>query len=137
MVLLLTGAAFGLFSLAAALILQFRVAGWLFLSGLSRMSLERRANVDAVRLSRALSVLFYALAAGFLAGSLLLSMRALAETVIIPAYFLLALGVFDLEWVFLRKYDRNQYPKPVLKAGKHFFVAVNILFFVLMILFVR
>lgn len=137
MVLLVTGTAFGLFALAAALILQFKFPLWRFFAGISGMSAEKRGNVDVSSLVRRLSVVFYILAAGLLAGSILLSVKLIPESILIPVYFLVALASFDLVWLIWKKCDRNQYSRDSIRSGRFFFILVHFLFFVLCIAFIR
>jgi len=137
MVLLVTGAVFALVALAAALILQFKLPLWRFFAGISRLSAEKRGNVDVSGLVRHLSVVFYILSAGLLAGSILLSVKLISESILIPAYFLVALASFDLVWIIWKKCDRNQYSRDSIRAGRFFFVLVHLLFFVLCIVYIR
>lgn len=137
MALLITGTVCGLFSFTVALILQLRLPGWTFFAGFSGMRSEKRANIDAPRLVRTLSVLFYILAAGFLGGSILYSVKAVNESVLIPAFFVISLAVFDLVWAFYRKFDRNTYPAEALRAGRYFVLMINLAFFVLCLVFIR
>jgi hypothetical protein len=137
MVLLLTGTAFGLVSLVAAIILQFKFPLWRFFAGISGMSAARRGNVDIPRLTRRLSVVFYILAAGLLSGALLLSVKLIPESILIPVYFLVALVSFDLVWFFWKKCDRNQYSRASIRAGRFFFILIHFSFFVLCLAFIR
>lgn len=137
MVLLVTGTVFALVALAAALILQFKLPLWSFFAGISGMSAEKRGNVDVSGLVRRLSVVFYILSAGLLAGSILLSVKLISESILIPAYFLVALACFDLVWIIWKKCDRNQYPRDSIRAGRFFFFLVQFLIFVLCIVYIR
>lgn len=137
MVLLVTGTAFGLVSLAAALILQFKLPLWRFFAGISGLSALKLGSVDVPGLVRRLSVVFYVLAAGLLAGSILLSVKLIPESILIPVYFLVALASFDLVWIIWKKCDRNQYSPASIRAGRFFLVLVHFLIFILCIVFIR
>ncbi len=137
MVLLLTGTALGLMALVSAIIVQLRARGWFFFAGLSRMRAERRARVDAVRLSRRLSVVLYAFAAGLLAGALLGAIKVISDEFLMVAYFALSLVVYDLAWIAQRSCDRNEYPPAHLRRGKAALAAVNAAFLFMILAFAR
>jgi len=137
MALLITGSLCGLLACIAALVLQFRLPGWMFLSGLHRMDSTKRSQVDIHPLRRRLSFLFYVLSAGFLLGSIFLSAKVITESVLMPFLLLLSLVVFNLFWLCYRKYDRNAYAREALRASRFFMLAIDMLFLVLCIVFIR
>ena len=137
MALLITGSLCGLLACIAALVLQFRLPGWMFLSGLHRMDSTKRSQVDIHPLRRRLSILFYVLSAGFLIGSIFLSAKLIKESVLLPSLIVLSLVVFNLFWFCYRKYDKNTYAKAALRAGRFFLLSVDMLFLVLCIVFIR
>ena len=137
MALLITGALCGLLACIAALVLQFQLPGWLFLTGLHRMDSTKRSLIDIHPLRRRLSILFYALSAGFLLGSIFLSAKMIKESVLLPFLIVLSLVVFNLFWFCYRKYDRNTYAKEALRAGRFFLLTIDLMFLVLCIVFIR
>ena len=137
MALLITGSLCGLCACIAALALQFRLPGWMFLAGIHRMDAAKRSLVDIHPLRRRLSLLFYVLSAGFLLGSIFLSAKLIKESVLLPFLIVLSLIVFNLFWFYYRKYDRNTYSKEVLRAGRFFLLCVDALFLVACVVFIR
>ena len=137
MALLVTGALCGLLACIAALALQFQLPGWMFLAGLHRLDSTKRSLIDIHPLRRRLSILFYALSAGFLLGSIFLSAKMIKESVLLPFLIVLSLVVFNLFWFCYRKYDRNTYAKEALRAGRFFLLTIDLMFLVLCIVFIR
>lgn len=137
MALLITGSLCGLLACIAALVLQFRLPGWMFLTGINRMDATKRSLVDIHPLRRRLSLLFYVLSAGFLLGSIFLSAKLIKESVLLPFLIVLSLVVFNLFWYYYRKFDRNTYAKEVLRTGRFILLAVDMLFLVACIVFIR
>jgi len=137
MALLITGSLCGLLACIAALVLQFQFPGWMFLAGLHRIDSTKRSLIDIHPLRRRLSILFYALSAGFLLGSIFLSAKMIKESVLLPFLIVLSLVVFNLFWFCYRKYDRNTYAKEALRAGRFFLLTIDLMFLVLCIVFIR
>jgi hypothetical protein len=128
MVLLIAGTLGFLFSLACALVLLLKLSPWPFVAGVSRLPLERKANVDVKGLARHYSVVFFSLAAFFLAGTLVLALRAIPESFVLCAYIFALLVAFNFFWTGFRKYDRNEYSDGVRRASRLAFITVNVLF---------
>lgn len=137
MVLLIASISCGLFSFICALILQYQLAGWLFLSGLHNMVIEKRANIDVSSLRRSLSILMYFLSLCFLSGSLFRYLKVIPESFIIPLYFIVILAVFDCVFFFWRKYDHNAYSQNALRSVRFFLAGVNLFFLFLCFVFLR
>ncbi len=137
MVLVITSTACGLFALVAALILQFRLTGWMFFSGLHDASPSKRANIDIHKLRRRLSIMMYFLASGFIASALFLYLKVIPEPLAIPLDIGLIIVVFNAVYFFYRKFDRNEYSGGAHRAIRFFLLAVNLFLLVLCFLFIR
>ena len=128
MVLLIVGMTCGFVALAAAVVLHFRLPGWLALSGLASMKEERRSRVAVNSLRRHLSILFYAVAAVFFAASSLLYVRVLDPIsflrVLVPSSFLCV----NLVMVIFRVHDSNDRSPSARKSARIFLFLVNALF---------
>jgi len=128
MVLLIVGLTCGLCALIAAVVLQFRLPGWLPLSGLASMTEERRSHVAVHSLRRHLSILFYAVAAVFVAAASLLYARVLDPIsflrVLVPSSFLCV----NLVMVIFRIHDSNDRSPSARKSARIFLFLVNALF---------
>jgi hypothetical protein len=136
MALLITGSVFGFAAFAAALVLQFRLPGWIWLAGLQRFPADRFAQVDTPRLRRRLSILMYILSVGLLAGSILLAVRAVSASILLTLYFLLVLAVLNACWFFYRHFDRNEYAPRVRRSGRIFLVLLDLCIIVFALLVV-
>lgn len=137
MVLVITSVACGIISAFAALILQFKLTGWLFFAGLQAISVEKRANIEVHRLRRRLSVLLYFLAGGLIGGALLLYIKLMPESLGIPFFIALVWLVFSAMFFYYRKFDHNEYSKAAHRALRAFFIVINVFFALLCFLFIR
>ncbi|ULQ60639.1 hypothetical protein K7I13_05015 [Brucepastera parasyntrophica] len=137
MVLLITITVCGLLAFAAALILQFQLPSWLALSGLGRLPPEKKANMDIHKIRRRLSILLYFLAAGFLAGALIVYLKIISLKLLFPFFFLFILIIFDCIWFVYRHYDHNTYEQKVRITSRILCVAVNVFFLLLFFLFLN
>lgn len=137
MVLLITSIACGLLSACAAVILQFRLTFWMFLSGLHSISPEKKANIDIHRLRRRLSVLLYFLSFSLIGGSLFLYLKVITELVAIPLFIGVIFFVFNGVYFLYRKFDRNAYSDKARRASRFFLIAVDLFFVLLVILFIQ
>lgn len=128
MFLLIAGMTCGLCTLAAAVVLQFRLPGWLVLSGLASMTEERRTGIAIHPLRRGLSVLLYAVSVAFFVAGALLYARILSPTLfvrlLVPVLFLGS----NLVMVLFRIHDSNSRSPPARKAFFLFLVLVNAVF---------
>ncbi|HPS43049.1 MAG TPA: hypothetical protein PK542_01030 [Treponemataceae bacterium] len=113
MFLLIIGAACALCSLAAAVTLHLSLPGWKTVAGLSGVAADRVANIDVRRLRRRLSLVFYFIFAGFLALSILLSVKVIPSVAATPSFFAVALVAFNAVIVLYRRFDRNVYSSGV------------------------
>lgn len=119
----------------AALALQFQLPFWQYLCGLHDLGPEKKAHIDIPRLRRRLSVLLYALSAGFLGGALLQYLKVLSGSSVLPLYFLLILLVYDGVWFFYRRFDRNAYSDSARRAARFLRLFVNLALLLLLFIF--
>jgi hypothetical protein len=126
MFLLIIGVACALCSLAAAVTLHLSLPGWKLVAGLHRVGGDRAANIDVRRLRRRLCLVFYFIFAGFLALTILLSVKAIPSIVATPCFFAVALVAFNAVIVLYRKFDRNVYSQAVRRSSLFAAIAGNV-----------
>lgn len=125
MVLLAACTAIGIIMLIVGIFLHLSLPGWEFFAGLGAYSSSRREHIRIPKLRRRLSVLFYGVAAAFLAGALLLAVKAISPEFLyrtLPAIVLL--GV-DGIWILYRRYDGNPYTPQMRRAALTSFLILN------------
>lgn len=137
MVLVITSVACGIISACVALILQFKLTGWLFFAGLHSVDVAKRANIEIHRLRRRLSILLYFLAGGLIGGALLLYIKLMSESFGIPFFIALVWLVFSAMFFFYRKFDHNEYSTAAHRALRAFFIIINVFFALLCFLYIR
>lgn len=133
MVLIVAGTLCGLFSALIALVLQFRLPLWERLAGFSALKADYRARVDLQPLRRRLSVIFYAVALGFLGGTISVAIKSLSPKIAMPLFAALILLAFDSMLLAWRRYDKNE-REAAQKRGTRLLVALTHVFFVVLIL---
>lgn len=131
MALLITSTACSFLALAAAIILHFQLPPWLFLTGLTRLESEKRANIDMVHLRKSLSAFLYILASVFFAGAILLFFKVLVEGFILQLYFIVFLLFFNALYFTYRKLDHNTYSDKTHHSALFFFLLMNAIFLLL------
>ena len=134
MVLLLACTALGIMMLTVGVFLHLSLPGWQYLAGLGAYPASRREHIRIPKLRRRLSILFYVVAAAFLAGALLLAVKAISPESLyrtLPAIVLL--GVEGI-WILYRIYDGNSYTTRMRRAAFASFCIINIGFIALYLL---
>jgi len=134
MVLLAACTAIGIIMLIVGIFLHLSLPGWEFFAGLGAYSSSRREHIRIPKLRRRLSVLFYGVAAAFLAGALLLAVKAISPDLVfavLPPVILLAV---DGIWILYRIYDDNSYTTRMRRAAFASFCIINIGFIALYLL---
>ena len=135
MALLISSTAFGIVSLVAAVILQFKLPGWKFFAGIATVGEDRLGRIETNGLRRAFSLLFYALFAAFLGGATLLAIKAIPSrllTVILLAIIVIA---FNAVTILFRKYDRNERSDVARRVGRLYLAIVNLFFISIITMF--
>lgn len=122
--------------LVSAFWLKFRLPGWRFALGVSRLPQDKRGNIDVPRLRRHLSAVFYVFSALFFALFFCLCFRALPEKTVVSLCFLTLLLLFDCAFGVYRRFDSNEYSKPSKRAGLAATLCVNALFVFLFFFFI-
>ncbi|HQB88098.1 MAG TPA: hypothetical protein PLJ76_03725, partial [Treponemataceae bacterium] len=82
MVLLLACTALGIMMLTVGVFLHLSLPGWQYLAGLGAYPASRREHIRIPKLRRRLSILFYVVAAAFLAGALLLATKGITPDLV-------------------------------------------------------
>ena len=114
--------------------LHLSLPGWQFLAGLGAYPASRREHIRIPKLRRRLSILFYGVAAAFLAGALLLATKSITPDLVfavLPPVILLAV---DGIWILYRIYDGNSYTTRMRRAAFASFCILNIGFTALYLL---
>jgi hypothetical protein len=137
MALLVISMVFGVLACAAAIVLQFSLPGWKFLAGLTNARNGQRFSADEPRFRRRLSVVFYAVSAGFLLGAVLFSIRAIPERALIPVFIALIALAFNAVWLLFRKFDRRPRSDEVRRTGRLYLSLVNVFFLAMLALFMK
>lgn len=128
MALLLSCAVAFALSLACAIVLFLKLPPWPVVAGVSRLSPERKANVDVRRLARHNAIVFCSLSGFFLASALGLAFRIASESFMLPACVFALCVAFDFFWTGFRANDRNEYSRNARYASRISFIAINALF---------
>ncbi|HPX14539.1 MAG TPA: hypothetical protein PLS27_09305 [Treponemataceae bacterium] len=134
MVLLLACTALGIMMLTVGVFLHLSLPGWQYLAGLGAYPASRREHIRIPKLRRRLSILFYVVAAAFLAGALLLATKGITPDLVfavLPPVILLAV---DGIWILYRIYDDNSYTTRMRRAAFASFCIINIGFIALYLL---
>ncbi len=137
MALLVISTVFGVLACGAAIALQFSLPGWRFLAGLKTARNGDRFTADEPQFRRRLSVVFYAVAAGFLLGAVLYSIRIIPDRVLIPSFIALIAVAFNAIWFLFRKFDRRVRTDEIRRTGRLYLSLVNVFFLVLLVMFIR
>ncbi|MBN1615729.1 MAG: DUF3784 domain-containing protein [Spirochaetales bacterium] len=128
MVLLISGMVCAFIALIAAVILQFRLGGWLWLSGLSAMDSERRARCNSEPLRRRLSILLYVLSFIFLFAAFFLHIRLISPLWYLRLLFISLIIAIDCIWFVYRRYDGVSHTHAETRAARLFLVMVHAFF---------
>ena len=136
MVLLISLLACGTLSFAAAAVLQFRLFGWKALCGLGFVPEERRALIDARRLSRRLSALMYAVSAAFFAGAFALHTHRVSPGTLSRVMIVSLLAAVDLSWFLYRASDRNEYSAAARASSKRTLLLYNAILLIVLLFIV-
>lgn len=133
MVLIVAGTLCGIVSGIIALILQFKLPLWERLAGFAGLSAEYRANVELQPLRRRLSVIFYAVALGFLAGTIAVAIKSVSSRVVMPLFAALVLVAFDAMTLAWRRFDRNARERARVRGDRLILSLTHIAFAVLIV----
>jgi len=120
--------------LTVGVFLHLSLPGWQYLAGLWAYPASRREHIRIPKLRRRLSILFYVVAAAFLAGALLLATKGITPDLVfavLPPVILLAV---DGIWILYRIYDDNSYTTRMRRAAFASFCIINIGFIALYLL---
>jgi len=120
--------------LTVGVFLHLSLPGWQYLAGLGAYPASRREHIRIPKLRRRLSILFYVVAAAFLAGALLLATKGITPDLVfavLPPVILLAV---DGIWILYRIYDDNSYTTRMRRAAFASFCIINIGFIALYLL---
>lgn len=120
--------------LTVGVFLHLSLPGWQYLAGLGAYPASRREHIRIPKLRRRLSILFYVVAAAFLAGALLLATKGITPDLVfavLPPVILLAV---DGIWILYRIYDGNSYTTRMRRAAFASFCIINIGFIALYLL---
>ena len=128
MFILLAVSAAAVLLLLSAFWLKFRWPGWEFALGISSLSDERRGQIDAVRLRRYLSVVFYAFSAVFFLFFLFLMLKTLPQKTVLAFCFPVLALFLDAVVLVYRHFDSADYSLLSRRAGLVCMVCVNLLF---------
>lgn len=104
MVYLVLGALCSVLSALLGLMLQFRMKGWEVLAGFRGLEASLFEGTNRERLRRRISILYYFLSLGLLAGTLAVAVKALSPVTALPLAILLVLVVFDAMLLAWRRY---------------------------------
>lgn len=136
MVYLVLGVLCSVLSALLGLVLQFRLKGWELLAGFRGLESSRFEGTNRERLRRRISILYYFLSLGLLAGTLAVAVKALSPVTALPLAILLVLVVFDAMLLAWRRYAPANRAPEHLRGSRLVLALAHVFFAFLMVLLI-
>ncbi len=133
MSLLLVGLFCGIFALAAAVVIQFRLPLWMTVAGIAHLEAERRTHVNVQTLRRLVSFVYYVLAFTLFSLALALYLHLISESVMIFVVFGVLFVVVNSLYLIRRRCDRNTYSESHRQIRRILLLALNFVLAVLVL----